>query len=81
MSVTKTLNTAVSGLRAQQEALGIVGDNIANKRGKIDWQVVFGYGFAFSHCWGRYCYRQGINEYLYLHISHWFIIREWCSCR
>lgn len=30
MSVTKTLNTAVSGLRAQQEALGIVGDNIAN---------------------------------------------------
>jgi len=30
MSVTKTMNTAVSGLRAQQEALGIVGDNIAN---------------------------------------------------
>lgn len=30
MSVSKTMNTAVSGLRAQQDAIGIVGDNIAN---------------------------------------------------
>lgn len=30
MSVTKTMNTAVAGLRAQQEALGVAGDNIAN---------------------------------------------------
>jgi flagellar hook protein FlgE len=30
MSVTKTMNTAVAGLRAQQDALGVVGDNIAN---------------------------------------------------
>lgn len=30
MSVMRTMNTAVSGLRAQQEALAVVGDNIAN---------------------------------------------------
>ncbi|MBM4376313.1 MAG: flagellar hook protein FlgE [Deltaproteobacteria bacterium] len=30
MSVSKTMNTAVTGLRAQQDAIGIVGDNIAN---------------------------------------------------
>lgn len=30
MTVSKTMNTAVSGLRAQQDAIGILGDNIAN---------------------------------------------------
>ncbi len=30
MTVTKTMNTGVSGLLAQQKALGVVGDNIAN---------------------------------------------------
>ncbi|MSP25691.1 MAG: flagellar hook protein FlgE, partial [Myxococcales bacterium] len=30
MTITKTMNTGVSGLRTQQDALGVVGDNIAN---------------------------------------------------
>ncbi len=30
MTITKTMNTGVSGLRSQQDALGVVGDNIAN---------------------------------------------------
>ncbi len=30
MTVTKTMNTGVSGLLAQQKALGVVGDNVAN---------------------------------------------------
>lgn len=30
MTLTRTMNTGVTGLRAQEQALGIVGDNIAN---------------------------------------------------
>ena len=30
MSVTKTMNTGISGLKAQEQALGVITDNIAN---------------------------------------------------
>jgi flagellar hook protein FlgE len=52
MSVLRSMNTAASGLRAHQEALGVVGDNIANvntvgfKRQRANFQDMLGRSVA-----------------------------------
>ncbi len=48
MTLTRTMNTGVTGLRAQEQALGVVGDNIANintfgfKRSRAVFEDVLG---------------------------------------